>query len=242
MPYLEELLAQCDAITAALTEWKGVQRGFVRIGANPAMSSFLLPSLLKSFRKKWPGVALMLDVDVSPNLSHRVASRSLDLAMGLWDDPSQGRVASRARWEYEVVAVTSGQDSANYTRLQDLSGQPFVRLPQGAVLAAWIDSYLNRYEVRPSQVMVVNNAQTMMSLICAGLGIGMLPMWAVAAEVRNGTLSVIRCEEPPLMGTLDLITAKSGYLPPPVKAFIDLAREESSWEHVRLQTPQNLKK
>lgn len=225
MPYLDELLAQYEAITAALKEWKGLRRGFVRIGANPAISSFLVPALLHRFRETWPGITPILDVDISPVLAQRVASRSLDLAIGLWEDSERERLASQICWDFEVVFVTSARPKKRALRIRDLSGQPMVRLPQGTVLSGWIERYVAEHEFRPSQALVVNNAHTIISLIRAGLGIGMLPMWAVANEVQNGSLHVIRVQEPPLMGCCDLVTAPSTYLPPAVMALIEVARE-----------------
>ena len=35
LPYLKEMLAQCDLALAALGEWRGMKRGLVRIGAGP---------------------------------------------------------------------------------------------------------------------------------------------------------------------------------------------------------------
>src|SRR5262249_58806958 len=50
LPHIKNLLAQYDAALSALSEWKGLKHGLVRIGTGPTMSSYLLPSLLDGFR------------------------------------------------------------------------------------------------------------------------------------------------------------------------------------------------
>jgi DNA-binding transcriptional LysR family regulator len=234
LPHLQELLAQYDAVAAALTDWKGMGRGIVHIGANPAISAYLIPPLLKVFREKWPGISPILEVEGSATLLDRVANRSLDLAIGIWDESARERVTPRVRWDYEIVAV-SNQPWAEPVRLKHLSGQPFVRLPQEAYLGAAVDAYLARHGCRPLQSIVVSSSHTMIAMIRNGLGIGMLPRWAVQSEVDAGALFVIPLKEPRLTGVLDLITPKSGYVPEPVRAFIDLAREYPAGELLRVR-------
>lgn len=237
LPYLEELLADYDAVAAVLTEWKGAQRGFVRIGANPAVSSFLLPGLLKDFREMWPGVTAMLEVDASAALLERIANRSLDVAICLWNDADRQFGKSHACWEFDVVTVAAARSGAAYTCLADLAAVPFISLPPGTVLTSRIDGYLSGCGFQPSEVIVVNNSHTMISLIAAGLGFGLLPIWAVAADVEAGRLAVIPTTAPPLTGKLDLISARTGYIPPPVRAFIELARSHGSGDYLRLTEP-----
>ncbi len=235
LPHLEELLSTHDALNAAVTEWKGLRSGFIRIGVNPATSTVLLPSLLRDFRALWPRITVALDVDTGLALSNRVANRSLDLALGLWDDPGHSRVISRACWEYPIVPLASPDLGFAGTRLRDLSSYVHIRLPaQGSILSGWIDAHLKRHDCRPSETLIANNAHTIAGLLCAGLGFGLLPLWTVAAEVEAGRLRVLPCSERPLAGTLDLIGVKSGYISPPVQAFIDLARGHTAWSRLGL--------
>ena len=234
LPHLEELLASYEAINAAVTDWKGLRRGFIRIGVNPATSTILLPSLLRAYRELWPRVTVMLDIDGGVSLSNRVANRSLDLGLGLWDEPGQTRVVSRMRWEYEIVPIASPELHVESTQIRDLSRHVHIRGPHNTTLATWIDAYLKRHGFQPNEAMVVNNSQTVSALVRAGLGFGFLPMWVVAAEIEAGQLQVIPCKERPLMGTLDLISTRSGYVSPPVNALIDLARAHDSWKRLQL--------
>jgi DNA-binding transcriptional LysR family regulator len=226
MPYVEELLAQYEGITAALSEWKGLRRGFVRIGANPATSSFMLPELLLQFRQNWPGVTAIVDVDSSANLLHRVANRSLEVAVGLWDSADLENVSSHARWSYELVPVI--RSAGHEVTAEQLKTTPYIKLPRGLVLTTWADDYLAANDLHPAEVMVVNNAHTLLALIRSGLGFGVLPTWVVADEIRNQNIAVVELGGQRPTGQLELITPKTAFLPPAVKAFINLARRP--WE------------
>lgn len=233
MPYLDELLAQYDAIHAALTEWKGVKRGFVRIGSNPAVSSYLMPSLLKKFRQGWPGVTPVLDVGSGHALAERLALRTLDVVVGHWEEPLDERLVRKACWEYDIVLVTALKDVPRRVKLRDLSRYPFVRLPDSGQLGDLIGRYLASHGVEPAETTVVNNSHTIISMIRVGLGIALLPIWAVAPDVAAGAIRVIRQAEPVLTARMGVIASKSGYIPPPVRAFIGLARNHR-FKHLRL--------
>lgn len=234
MPYLDDLVAQHEAIFSVLREWKGLKRGFLRIGANPAMSSFLTPRVLQRFRQKWPDVTPILDVNTSSALLDGIANRSLDLALGIWTDADLAGVTIRARWEYELVLVAANRtDVPARAKIADLSRFPFVRLPEGTHLSNTIEAYLEGHGLEPSEALVVNNAHTIISMVRAGLGIAMLPIWAVASDLKAGALHVIRQQEPALLFHLDLITPRSRYLSPAAQAFIELARNHK-WQHMRL--------
>jgi len=232
LPHLEEFLSTYDAINAVITDWKGLRSGFIRIGVNPAASTVLLPSLLRKYRELWPKVTVMLDVDTGVNLSNRVGNRSLDLALGIWDDAGRTPVVSRMTWQYPIVPVASPELKIECKQIRELSSYTLVRIPQG-ILASWVDTYLKSHKFRAGEVLVVNNSHTMNAMICAGLGFGFMPKWAVDPELKAGKLQVLPCKERLLLGTVDLISVKYGHLSPAVQAFIDLARG-FSWPHLEL--------
>lgn len=232
LPHLEEFLSAHAAIDAAVTDWKGLRSGFIRIGVNPAASTVLLPSLLRTYRELWPKVTVMLDVDTSVNLSNRVGNRSLDLALGIWDDAGGTQLVSRMTWQYPIVPVASQELQIECKQVRELSSHTHIRLPQG-ILATWVDTYLKSHKFRAREVLVVNNSHTMNAMICAGLGFGFMPKWAVDAELQSGKLRVLPCKERLLLGTVNLIRVKYGHFSPAVQAFINLARG-FSWPHLQL--------
>jgi len=233
LPHLKELLARYDGVLSVTSDWKGLGQGQLRIGANPAISGFLIPRLLRAFREAWPEVTPVLEVEGSATLLHNITNRSLDLAVGIWSDEDLAGVNHTMRWEYEVVAV-SHRPFPSGTRLRALSKEPFVRLPPSTFLGRWVDAYLTRHGCQPTETMYVSSSHTMISLVRAGLGVGLLPRWAVAGEIASKALHVIPVKEPRLVGMLDLITPKGGYVPRSVESFIALARREGAGEFLRL--------
>lgn len=232
LPYLEEMLAQYQSMTAAVGEWKGLRRGFVRVGANPAASSFLLPRLLRRFRQKWPRITPYLEVGSNSELMEAVANRYLDLGLLHWTPRMDERLTAIARWEYDIVLVTRMVEVPSRAVLSTLSEFPVIQLPAGNGLGDRIHHYLARHGMTPAETIVVSNAHTMIAMVRAGLGMAMLPCWAVEADLRSGRLRRVEVDAPPLTASVALVRARGGYTPPAVQAFLEIA-SRYRWKKLR---------
>ena len=49
------------------------------------------------------------------------------------------------------------------------------------------------------------DAEAIKAMIQAGLGVSMLPFWSVDADLRRGSLSQVRLQDPPLTGKVVLV-------------------------------------
>jgi DNA-binding transcriptional LysR family regulator len=98
-----------------------------------------------------------------------------------------------------------------------------------------IDRYFAAHGLVPKVVMRFDNSEFVRSMVRAGLGISMLPLWIVDRDVKERRLSMIRQTEPPLYSKIALVRRKSSYVPLPVQAFIDTARNVDL-KHVPLLT------
>jgi LysR family nitrogen assimilation transcriptional regulator len=232
VPYLEEMLAQHRAMEAAVNEWKGLRRGFVRVGCNPAAGSFLLPPLFRRFRKNWPRITLSLEVGANPEVMEAVANRSLDCALAHWTDRMDERLVEDARWEYDIVMVTCMKEPPARAPLSALSEFPLVQLPVGNYLGDRIHEYIASHGLTPAECLIVSNTETMIAMVQAGLGLAMLPLWAADADVRSGRLRIIEQEEPRLTTGVSLVRTRGGYTPPATQAFLEVAAAYR-WKHLR---------
>lgn len=234
LPYLKGLLAQYDGAISALAEWKGMKRGLIRIGAGPAMSSYILPPLLKPFRRAFPGVDLFVQTGNTNFLLETLDKGGLDLALLISSDLLEGpSFEVNAHWDFELVLVSHLRKAPRHCRLKELERFPFILFQKGSRMEAPIDRYFASHDFRPRVIMRFDNAEATKAMVRAGLGISMLPMWIVDPDLRRGQFFVIRQQEPPLLSKIALVTRKSSYVPQSVQAFIDRARD-IDWKRPRL--------
>jgi DNA-binding transcriptional LysR family regulator len=236
LPYMKELLAQHDAALSALAEWKGMKRGVVRIGAGPAMSSYILPPLLKRFRRAYPAIDLFVQSGNTVFLLESLGKGSLDLAMLISSDLMEGPgFQVDAHWDFEMVLVSHLRNAPRHCRLADLRRFPFILYQKGSRMEEAIDRYFAGHGCRPRVTMTFDNAEAIKAMIQAGFGVSMLPLWIVDSDLRHRRLSLIRQQEPPLISRIALVSRKSSYVPQPIQAFINEAKR-IEWRSPRLTT------
>jgi DNA-binding transcriptional LysR family regulator len=223
LPYLKDMLAQHNSALSALEEWKGLKRGLVRIGTGP--STYILPAILKKFRRANPGVEMLVETGNTPVLLDSLGRGSLDLALLVSPDLVEKRdFFVETSWNFELVLVSHLRHTAVRPHLADLKNHRFILFRKGSRLEESVDRYFAAHGFEPNVIMRFDNPDFIRSMVCAGLGSSMLPVWVVEKDVKEGRLSLIRQAEPPLYSKIALVRRKSTYLPQPVQAFIASAR------------------
>jgi DNA-binding transcriptional LysR family regulator len=223
VPYIRDLLVQYDSALAALQEWKGLARGVVRIGTGP--SSYVLPAILRKFRRANPGIEVLVETGNTPVLLDDLQKGSLDLAFVVSADLTEARdFCVENHWDFELVLVSHMRQPPRHPRLADLKSLRFILFRKGSRMQDPIDRYFAANGFDPNIIMRFDNAEFIRSMVRTGLGVSMLPLWVVDADVKAGRLSIIHQAEPPLYSKVALIRRKSSYVPRPVEAFIASVR------------------
>lgn len=225
LPYSRDLIAEHDAVIAAIAEWKGLERGIVRIGAGPASSVYLLPELLRKYRRAFPKVDLVVETGNSLTLLEKLANGSLDLALLVSShSPEEKGLTVERSWEMEFVLVSHLERVPRRCRILELKKFPFILFRKGSRMQNAIDRYFDELGFHPNVIMTLDNADAIKAIVRAGLGVSLLPLWIVQSDLRKGMLTTIRQQEQPLRSKLELLRRNSNYIPGPVTAFIELAR------------------
>jgi DNA-binding transcriptional LysR family regulator len=99
------MLVQYESALAALGDWKGLGRGVVRIGTGP--TSYVLPVILKKFRRANPGVEVLVETGNTPVLLDDLQKGSLDSAWVVSADLTEARdFCVENHWDFEFALVS----------------------------------------------------------------------------------------------------------------------------------------
>lgn len=232
LPFAKEILLHHEAAFAAIAEWKDGGRGMVRVGAGPTFSSYLLPPIVKRFRRRFPRVDVYVETGESGHLMSRLKSGALDLAFDLASAALDDRnLEQAAQWEAHTGFVSARGRFPALCRLKNLEHAPFILFRKGTLMESTIQNYLNSLNFRPSVVMRSDSAEAIKAMIRTGLGLSVLFLWNIDSD--PGGLSVLRTDAPPLSLRMALIRMKSGYTPKAVNEFIQLAAG-MNWKNLHL--------
>ena len=82
--YALRIFAQLRELEEGLEELRGVERGELVIGASTTPGNYLLPQIIGEFRRRYPKIAVRLDVANSREMVLRILRNEIDLGPGGW--------------------------------------------------------------------------------------------------------------------------------------------------------------
>ena len=191
---------------AAREAWRGLETGTLRLGASTTPASYLLPSLVADFRRRFPSISLHLSDGNTRQIVERLPV--LDLAFIEGDVPA-GLPADTAvhGWRQdEVVAIARADHplaNKGAARLRDLADSPLVMREPGSGVRQLVERAFDIAGLAPSIGLELAGVEGVKQAVRAGLGIGFVSLMSMGHE--DGTLAVIRLLPRPLTRTLSIL-------------------------------------
>jgi DNA-binding transcriptional LysR family regulator len=211
--------------------------GRLAVGASSTTATYLLPPLLRRFREAYPGVELSVHTGVSAQVAERVLANEVDVGVvtglrepsGLVEIPlaefatgvvvyPEHPLAGRAR---SSGAAESGVGAA------ELAGSPLILMEEGTNLRTYVDRLLSAAGVEERVTMELDNVEAIKKMIEARLGISLLPLLSVGAEVEAGRLVALPLADVPgAHRRIVAIHRPDKYLSAALSAFLALLKSE----------------
>jgi DNA-binding transcriptional LysR family regulator len=200
LPYAErahEALADGRRLLAEL-ERGGV--GQLVIGAAPAVSTYVLPSILERFHAAHPRVQLTVRTGHSEEVLEMVVRRQVQI--GLVRALRHPELAVVPLYEDELVLVTDPAHrfaERGEISLEAIAGERLILFDRASSYHDLTSAFLGEAGVIPAGSMELDNIDATKKMVAQGLGVALLPHTAVAEELTTGRLASIRIlDAPPL--------------------------------------------
>jgi len=154
-----------------------------------------LPPLLQVFHRDHPGVDVQIVVDATSRpIFDALFDGDIDLAI-VTSSVDDKRLVAAPLFQDELVAVVAPQHPfASRARLEpaDFAGQHLILYS-----AARDDSYtftriLTPAGVEPGRVSAIPLTEAILEMVKAGLGISVMPRWAIEPALATGTVRAVR--------------------------------------------------
>jgi len=182
-----------------LRELREGRVGELRVGAAPAISTYVLPLVLRSFQAAFPNVHLVVRTGHSEEVLELVLREQVHV--GLVRDLPHAAITSRPLYEDEIVLVVHpGHRFAGEATIdvQELAGERLILFDRTSSYFVLTSAFFRDARVVPRGVMELDNVDATKKMVEQGLGIAFLPYTAIRAELAAGTLEevAIRGYEP----------------------------------------------
>ncbi|CAM3568417.1 LysR family transcriptional regulator [Rouxiella silvae] len=176
LPEAEKVIKQATVFLQHAAQVAKGGEGLIAVGFG--LSSFYFaPQCIAQFRNRYPGVDVSLE-DL-PSDQQCEMLQSADLQVGFVRVPAQAPLESHRLFEDRLVLVTP--ENSRRDVQEWLNALPLLRLyhPRGRGLNAQIDQFLQQNAFAISTTQQVEDIQTIVALVLAGIGVALLPQSVV---------------------------------------------------------------
>jgi DNA-binding transcriptional LysR family regulator len=217
-----------------LAEAGGAITGTLRIGGSGTAGAYLLPPVLTAFRRRHPGVRIVMEVSNSRRVLDQIASFDADLGvLAAPDEATPLTVSDDPRLVVEpflrvplvlVVPPRHPWATRRSVSMKDLADQPLIVREPGSTTRRALESRLAAAGLVPHFAMELGSSEAIKQAVAAGVGVSLLGARVVADETASGRLRAIHVRGPRL--ALRFFFAYHGHRAhaPVLRAFLGLAR------------------
>lgn len=219
LPFAARILSDAEAAARQVRELAGLQRGRLRLGATPSLTSGLLAEALGTFRHDHPDLELHVRESGSKDLVRLLLDGEIDLALLI---ASQERHESALvttpllREDLVVVSPAAQASPGDVLRVADLRDRPLVMFRPGYDLRDVTLRACRAAGFEPRLAVEGGEMDAVLRFAEAGLGLAVVPSMVLAA--RPG-LRATPLVEPRLQRTVALGQRQGITLPAAAAAF-----------------------
>jgi DNA-binding transcriptional LysR family regulator len=190
LAYAKRMVQVREDAKRALDELRSFKRGVLRLAANESVCSYVLPPLLKDFRKRLPAVKIEVLQCPSNGISNLLDEQDVDFGF-LSFTPVQHDLISRLLFRDELALVVyPGHPLARSKSviLHQLGNEKFVAHMAETPSRKRLVDLFAREGVPLGIVMELSSLETIKDFVKAGDGIAILPRMCLSRELAAGDL------------------------------------------------------
>jgi DNA-binding transcriptional LysR family regulator len=231
LEYAERIL---DAAEALREQVSGAERALVgRVRAAAATQAFvhLFAAPFESFMRANPHIELSFRTTVSTEQTLAdVLGGAVDVGFGSLPNYSPALQVTKL-FEDELVLVVGGQHrlapargdgargAAAVVAAKEIECERLIMFERGTSIRSTTEDFFKRAGIAPALALESNDTYFMKRMIEHGLGISLLPAWAVREEVETGKLAQLEIEGHRLRRSISMISL-GRFQPAPTRAFL----------------------
>ena len=228
LPHARKILAAVNDAHVAMAATTSRARANVDIVANESVSSYLLPDILPMLRQRWPGTRFTVSVATCAGVRDGVASGAFDVGLLLAEptaDNASGRgTPSPTPFTDRRVVIPSVQlvlfatnshplvrgGASGLVRHNALAGYPLFVSDAAGEFHDLVHQFFRGEGVDGPVIEASGSVEGVKkAVITDRRAIGLLPVYAVAEELRAATIVRVNVRPPPPRMRLDALLSQS---------------------------------
>lgn len=203
----------------------GPLSGRLRLGIIPTVAPYLLPQVITSLARLFPGIDPRPREAVTQKLIEDLAEARLDAAIVALP-VSEPALAEIPLFEEEFVLVRPLEDADKPVPASDrLHEMRLLLLEEGHCFRDQALSVCNITTSSARELMEGSSLSTLVRMVGAGIGVTLIPQMAVDTETRTSSVCVSRLAEPRPTRTIGMVWRKTNPLATQFARIADIVRD-----------------
>ena len=222
---VREILRQVDELGDLARAAQEGLVGRLRIGVIPTVAPYLLPALMGTLARQYPGLEIHVRETVTPRLLQELAEGRLDTAIVALP-VSEPSLAEVALFSEAFVLVRPAEDAEKPVPSREiLREMRLLLLEEGHCFRDQALSFCAMQAAVAREVLDASSLATLVQMVGAGMGVTLLPEMAVAVETRAAAVSVARFQVAQPSRTLGMVWRKTSPLARQLQALSVVVRQ-----------------
>jgi LysR family transcriptional regulator, cyn operon transcriptional activator len=227
LSYAERILEEADALRERIRGDDHEPRGRVRAAAATQAFVHLFARLFESFMRDHEGVELSFRTTVSTEQTVAdILNGAADVGFASLPVYSPALQVTEL-FEDELGVVVGARHKLakeRETGVVEMRRERFILFEQGASIRRATDAFFKRVDLSPDLALESNDTYFIKLMVEHGLGLSVMPSWAVREEVEAGRLAWLRVSGHRLTRAVAVI-ALGRFQPSPTRVFIEYVLE-----------------
>ncbi|MDT7690621.1 MAG: LysR family transcriptional regulator, low CO2-responsive transcriptional regulator [Acidobacteriota bacterium] len=227
LDYAVRIIEEADALRERIRGDEHEPRGRVRAAAATQAFVHLFARLFESFMREHERIELSFRTTVSTEQTVAdILNGAADVGFASLPVYSPALQVTEL-FEDELGLVVGARHRAAGERevsVSDMRRERFILFEQGASIRRATDSFFKRVDLNPDLALESNDTYFIKLMVEHGVGVSLMPSWAVREEVEAGRLAWLRVGGHRLTRSVAVI-ALGRFQPSPTRAFIEYVLE-----------------
>ncbi|MBQ8095286.1 MAG: LysR family transcriptional regulator [Clostridia bacterium] len=190
-PFIRQVLAADDVLCQTIDDFRGVQRGTVRIGAFDSVCISWLPEIVTEYKTRFPGVEIEIHQGTYADVINWVKTGVVDI--GFLSTESTQELAIQPLYRDQLMCIVPKGFHTKRPGIitpDEMKSETFV--VQGDAVDADVQAFLAKYHFSVHASCRVNDDLATIALVESGFGICILP--ALILERYHGNVDICSIE------------------------------------------------
>jgi LysR family transcriptional regulator, carnitine catabolism transcriptional activator len=223
---LQRILIDTENIVSQTRDISNLRRGTMSLAVLPSVAAGILSEVLRQFTAGYPGIVVHIHDVVADKVVELVKKEEVDFGIGTTRHSDRELIAVelfRNRL-FAFLPLKHPLSSRASLSLNQLAKYPLVLTGKDSGVRAIVEDALQRKSLHGKYAYEVNYMPTLLSLVRAGFGVGILPEHADAMGAFPDLVR-IPIGKPQLTRQIQIITRKGRNPSPSVQKMLEILRK-----------------